>query len=673
MGVTHGLPPLIHFFKISHLVLPFFAKNPQNTTMGKQSRRKRHRNKQDDKQNDSISSSTLVQRIRHAEPRTRHAALAALNATLLDPEELKKQKARVISPQLLQAIRERVMDNDLECSQAAAGGLANYLSFSRHRKDGITSGWTVVFMERLRQCRLALSTGEKKNRKQWLALTIQCQHALCALIETTLERVPDLVDTMMGLLSIGRLDLDARATVAAAVDEELEHVQDMTIYATRTLHSALDDNMQLLRLVSREGWDTLHSCCSQASLPLTARLHAAGCLVTAWQLLDDPNLFHECVVSTLIPLLYQTLENMPDNELIVQYVQALEQWEKQEADIAIEHDVIQTVNDRKEPPQEIAKRLKDQKRSDDDEIEKSNDVEMEHDTPDAREALERARKAWHAAVSPLQLALEIVANLTSVSSKQTDVPMEEWEQEEMSSETVDLSTLDDSLQNVLVQSGLADRLVNMLKALCVDPGNDVPADVKGDIEDLQSKCAGCLGNCLQNIPSWHSCSWKDLQSAAELVGGKGLEGVFDAMAVAMRIRPEWRKQIQQDDLDFLLKFLSSNENVTSDVVCMLGLLCSSEPHPDEVNEKVCACLLSLPCKSPRVMSEVFNALMDMYGGDGHNVVFESLDVLGYFQRMLPLFKKSIQAEQAAEENDVEQWQETLLNASRFISYQKGQL
>jgi hypothetical protein len=73
------------------------------------------------------------------------------------------------------------------------------------------------------------------------------------------------------------------------------------------------------------------------------------------------------------------------------------------------------------------------------------------------------------------------------------------------------------------------------------------------------------------------------------------------------------------------------------------------------------------------MSEVFNALMDMYGDDGHTIVFESLDVLGYFQRLLPLFNKRIQAEQAAMEDDVERWRETALNASRFISYKKGHL
>jgi hypothetical protein len=249
--------------------------------------------------------------------------------------------------------------------------------------------------------------------------------------------------------------------------------------------------------------------------------------------------------------------------------------------------------------------------------------------------------------------------------------MDEWEQEALG--TVDQSPLDASLQEALVQSGLADRLVILMKALCVDLSNDVPGDVEDDIEDLQSKCAACLGNCLQNLSSWHGCNWKDLQSTAEFARGQGLEGVFDAMAVAMRARAEWRKQIHQEDLDFLLKSLTFNERITIDVVCMLGLLCSSEPHPDMVNEKVCTGLLSLPCESPRIMSEVFNALMDMYGDDGHTRVFESLDVLGYFQRKLPLFKKLAQADQAALEDDVEQWRETALNASRFISYKKGQL
>jgi hypothetical protein len=63
---------------------------------------------------------------------------------------------------------------------------------------------------------------------------------------------------------------------------------------------------------------------------------------------------------------------------------------------------------------------------------------------------------------------------------------------------------------------------------------------------------------------------------------------------------------------------------------MLGLLCSSEPHPKQVNEKVCGGLLPLLQSSScsMVMCEVFNALMDMYGDDGHVEVFESRGCAG---------------------------------------------
>jgi len=63
---------------------------------------------------------------------------------------------------------------------------------------------------------------------------------------------------------------------------------------------------------------------------------------------------------------------------------------------------------------------------------------------------------------------------------------------------------------------------------------------------------------------------------------------------------------------------------------MLRLLCSSKPHPKQVNKKVCGGLLPLlqSCSSSMVMCAVFNALMDMYGNDCHAEVFESLDALG---------------------------------------------
>ena len=62
--------------------------------MGKQSRRKnRHRSNsrrpaEAARTDGTECSSTLVQKLRHADPRTRHASLTALSATLLNPDEV---------------------------------------------------------------------------------------------------------------------------------------------------------------------------------------------------------------------------------------------------------------------------------------------------------------------------------------------------------------------------------------------------------------------------------------------------------------------------------------------------------------------------------------------------------------------------------------------------------
>ena len=76
-----------------------------------------------------------------------------------------------------------------------------------------------------------------------------------------------------------------------------------------------------------------------------------------------------------------------------------------------------------------------------------------------------------------------------------------------------------------------------------------------------------------------------------------------------------------------------------------------------------------------MINEVLNALMDIYGDDEcHPAVFNILGVLSYFQQATPSFKKMIQCDRDdASEEEVEQWRETALNASRFITYKKGQL
>lgn len=108
---------------------------------------------------------------------------------------------------------------------------------------------------------------------------------------------------------------------------------------------------------------------------------------------------------------------------------------------------------------------------------------------------------------------------------------------------------------------------------------------------------------------------------------------------------------------------------------MLGILCSSEPHPSEINKTVAETLLKIDSRRASIVNEILNALMDIYGDDeNHPDIFVDLKVLNYFQTKLPDFKKWIKCDKDdASPEDVEEWKETALNSSRFISYKKGQL
>lgn len=148
-------------------------------------------------------------------------------------------------------------------------------------------------------------------------------------------------------------------------------------------------------------------------------------------------------------------------------------------------------------------------------------------------------------------------------------------------------------------------------------------------------------------------------------------------------------------LDILLVMLTrhgdkeggaNNVQMRCNIISMLGLLCS-EPHTSEINGRVCSTLLEKlrsplssinddvnNCEKARqslvIMHEILNVLMDMYGGDdSHEDVFCQQDVLGHFQRCLPGLRRRIKkAKTNSSREDLDTWNETALNCSRFIKY-----
>jgi hypothetical protein len=84
-----------------------------------------------------------------------------------------------------------------------------------------------------------------------------------------------------------------------------------------------------------------------------------------------------------------------------------------------------------------------------------------------------------------------------------------------------------------------------------------------------------------------------------------------------------------------------------------------------------------------ITHEILNVLMDMYGNDDcHEQVFVDECVLDHFTKCLPWFKRTIKWVGAnsnssrSKRNPMEEegfvWNETALNATRFIKYKQGQ-
>ncbi|EED90979.1 predicted protein [Thalassiosira pseudonana CCMP1335] len=260
---------------------------------------------------------------------------------------------------------------------------------------------------------------------------------------------------------------------------------------------------------------------------------------------------------------------------------------------------------------------------------------------------------------------------------------------------------------------------------------EYPRLVLEDVEEVLATCTLCLGNMIAcDIPTWASatarkeivavlCDGPSVENGTELYWW-GLVSMLGSSAIMtenthhevkahitsvilslLRHQPHARTLVDSPRLDLMHALLSmtpddkpesrdANDALVRthcNVIAMLGVLCS-EPHPATVNTRVCSALM-VRLRSPLsntnsdsstysrqsviVVNEIYNVLMDMYGGDDcHDDVFEQQDVLGHLQRSLPGFKRSIKrvapSERSREEVDI--WSETALNASRFIKYKR---
>ena len=238
-----------------------------------------------------------------------------------------------------------------------------------------------------------------------------------------------------------------------------------------------------------------------------------------------------------------------------------------------------------------------------------------------------------------------------------------------------LSFMDGALVEAIAKVGIPSHLLSLMDRVCRIPVNEsIPEEARDDLQDIQSKCGVCLANSLgECFPLSTGIVFPVLGSSLE--ASQGNKNVAASMAVVLRSKSDYRRKVKPTDVDYLLDCASKSKTIQCEAIEMLGVLCSKEEHPEGIKRKVGAVLPGLTSKKASVQHEARNALMDIYGDEEkHSSVFTDLNVLGRFQKTLPGFKRSIQADRAdASREEVEQWKETALNASRFIQYYKGQL
>ena len=680
--------------------------------MGKNAKRK-HRGKR--KQPDEEATPTvavhegpqIVSKLRHNDPKIRHAALAALVHTSF-----------TMHSSTLQAVRDQLMDRThTGCASMAAACLSNFLAFSLENEHyhALTAGWVLLLTERLRDCYTQIessntSTVALTSTELYLywELAERCWTCLVHLVENNplaMERLLRLAtlrqDTMQLVFSC--LHLKGHADHQSLIDA-------VQIMASRCLHSIWDDNSDFIAawVESPNVQQSLERLVAflRENSSATARLHVIGAWCSFWSwtqyhsfewgMVQPLIVLNDCLAALRQTLVWDTLARSLQ---LAQLVTLYQTHQKNEADEVLEKQIVTDQEKKKEPAKLIARRLKE-KRNQGDKVNKDPTTEVTTDAPmedDRTTDWESAFEQWLSSIRPLQLALEITANLTSGSSAMVDETTEDDDELMVDAQ----SSVSAELLQLLLDTSIPDGIVDLMRHLYQPVGGDVkPIDVpdalRNSIGEIQSKVAVCVGHCVTGLQddhrSWNfdaAALWNSLKLASQAaVDGSATESLFAAMAMTLQCTKGHSiiRSFELTDVEFLMHQLKQTTSAIAarDIICMLGIiLCSSSEgggfrcHTSEANEAVATSFIAIGTsaaehQSAVVLSETFRVLMDIYGNDDcYPQIFDSLNILEYFQKYLPALKQCINLSRDANQDDIMQWKDTASNAARFIQYKKG--
>lgn len=724
----------------------------------------------------------------------RHGALTAASATLFSPVSLSSRSP--INMEVIQAVSERVMDEDAPCAMCALGCLGNYVLFQERHSHGnkVETLLTPILLTKMKKACDSIeviakqmmqeqtsnsenSSGNVKSlerlslvmMEQWSIQSL-CLHALCGIVEGTAtnnesssilfhQRDEFLMTVMRSfflatemITGLSNCDSEMKRHIAMK-EHQTNIIADVAVYAARTIHSSSDENPTFLAsLMASGGWKTIVSCISDASLPMLARLHCCGVTMISRQIARTKEM-EQIVFEQSLPVLSQCImySNEVTSELHQKVMEAYQQLKQEKDDEKVENDIIRKVDKRKESARLIARRQKQIKQQSKEkrEIEDTEDKDKEEMVGDKKdeslnetsdevkvereEQYEKALSDWKNICLPLKLSIEIMTNAFAPAQDEENNPTDEYDEmawdsdqeDKLQTETPESSPIsniskdDEIFFRDVVTLGTPDRALSVFGSIIMALVNigknyeNIHVEILDDLTDILIKCSICLGNMFSNLQNcWKSSEddaaavWNDLCQSLNVSKDDGINrnvmlqlvaAALSVMVALLRFRPALVKWVNEKDLELLLNLVLTEypetgktqeevattvSDIQKDSITILGILCS-EPHPESINQRVCDTFLTLLLRtrsiSTPVMSEVLNVLMDMYSADegdvnNHESVFRQKDVVGAFQKSVPILKRKVREEESKEGTSSEEvfvWKEIILNATRFIKYKKG--
>lgn len=634
------------------------------------------------------------------------------------------------------------------------------------------------------------------HQKQWMGLIVPTMKALTILIESNdlaLEQCIHLqkqsfVNVVLGLLSSSCNLLDANKRLKdLTLKTTLILADQCVIFASRCLHSALDDNEDLaetviastalgtkLSSISINRWEYWLGPADNSTktesdiktggeeehhpffvLPVQARLHLLGCIVNLYQLttLSGNHTTAASACSDYLlrygfnftstrgydGLLLLACQMRPDGSGLTKlhrahetYVSASRLYRKQREDAKMEEEIVKKVEERKEPAREIARRQKLQQEKEEKEraeataamtVDEScaND-KMNHDSScqvkrgaicdrekDGYATMEQELQSYRDLCCPVQLSLEILANLLTCWTRHEDDMDEE----------IDTGSGDSERGPLFQAASHSVSLIDQVELLCNEhcrmwkreeshPDEiDINSPIHSELAEIIEKMAACLVNsflCDMFTNDLQSRMWNVVTDSlhkilhhnrngddaiqqsisAVAVSIQGLTTILDLMKARFRVLSTSNLQTLQDDLMAILassRYLFTYETKCHCVSIVAGVVGQNPKTHDvaTVTRRFVQMLTTTTSLSHsgnisggdgdqnyvQIEAAVLNAIMDLYGPDDFFPhIFNELQVLPAIQTCLA--RISLQKLDAVDPETLE----TFDNSQRFVEYKQ---